>query len=240
MNAGTILVVDDDPQIQKLLQNYLGQIGFRVRTATSGSEFRQALSVAGVDLVILDVLLPDDNGFSLCQWMHEHPEFSKVPIIMLTGWIGEANRVRGLELGADAYLCKPFGLRELGAQIKALLRRTSVGQGHSSHVLEFGDWSVDMISRCLTHLDGEEVMLSGGDFALLELFLARPRQVLCRDTIGNAIRGRDLLPLERAIDTAVYRLRQRLRDTEKPLRLIQSVRGKGYLLAVEVTSRRRI
>ncbi|WP_437883912.1 response regulator transcription factor [Pseudomonas sp. LRF_L74] len=241
MQAGNLLIVDDDQQTRKLLQTHLGRSGFRVLAVANGSEFRQALNDTGADLVILDVMLPDESGFSLCQWIHEHPHFSGVPIIMLTGRTGETNRVLGLELGADAYLCKPFSLRELEAQIKALLRRrASIGQARGGHVLVFDEWSLDMVSRRLVHLSGEEVILSGSDFALLELFLAHPRQALDRDTIGNAIRGRDMLPLERVIDTAVYRLRQRLRDTGKPPRLILTVRGKGYLLATEVTSRRRV
>ncbi|MDX3773180.1 response regulator transcription factor [Chromatiaceae bacterium AAb-1] len=236
MHAGkSILVVDDDLQARKLLQTYLNNVGFRVRTVANGSDFRRALEESGADLAILDVTLPGESGFKLCQWMHEHPDFFRIPIIMLTGRVDEMNRVLGLELGADDYLCKPFSLRELLARINALLRRTRISPKLAvAQVLAFAEWHLDTVSRRLVHRDGEEVILTGTDFALLKLFLDHPQQVLDRDAIGNATRGRDMLPLERGVDTAVYRLRQRLRDTGKPNRLILTVRGGGYLLAAEV------
>lgn len=243
MHAGkSILIVDDDAQTRKLLQTYLNNVGFRVRTAANGSDFRQELEAAGADLVILDITLPDESGFKLCQWIHEHPDFFQTPIIMLTARADEVNRILGLELGADDYLCKPFSLRELLARINALLRRTSISPksaGISGQVLAFDEWHLDTVSRRLVHLDGEEVILTGTDFALLKLFLDHPQQVLDRDTIGNATRGREVMPQERGVDTAVYRLRRRLRDTAKPPRLILTVRGGGYLLAAEVTLRNR-
>ncbi|GGB95661.1 DNA-binding response regulator [Oxalicibacterium flavum] len=243
MHAGkSILIVDDDPQARKLLQTYLSNVGFLVRAAVNGSDFRRILEETGADLVILDVTLPDESGFKLCQWMHEHPDFLQIPIIMLTGRVEEVNRVLGLELGADDYLCKPFSLRELLARINALLRRTSISPKSTAiggQVLAFDEWQLDTVSRRLVHLDGEEVILTGTDFTLLKLFLDHPQQVLDRDTIGNATRGREMMPQERGVDTAVYRLRQRLRDTAKPPRLILTVRGGGYLLAAEVTLRNR-
>lgn len=234
----SILVVDDDPQARKLLQTYLSNAGFQVRTVANGSHFRLALAEEVADLVLLDVTLPGESGFKLCQWMHEHPDFCQVPIIMLTACVEETHRVLGLDLGADDYLCKPFSLRELLARINALLRRTSTRPKPAvagGQVLAFAEWQLDTVSRRLVHQDGAEVILTGTDFALLKLFLDHPQQVLDRDAIGNATRGRDMLPLERGVDTAVYRLRQRLRDTGKPNRLILTVRGGGYLLAAEVT-----
>jgi len=143
--------------------------------------------------------------------------------------------VIGLELGADDYLGKPFSPRELLARIKALLRRAQFTQERSGEVLAFDDWRLDMVSHRLFHSDGEEVILSGADFALLKLFLDHPQQILDRDTIGNATRGREVMPLERIVDMAVSRLRQRLRDTDKPPRLIRTVRGSGYQLAATVS-----
>lgn len=243
MHAGkSILVVDDDPQARKLLHTYLNNVGFCVRTVANGGDFRRALEDRGADLVILDVTLPDESGFKLCQWIHGHPDFSWMPIIMLTAHTEEVNRILGLELGADDYLCKPFSLRELLARINALLRRTGSGPKTAAtggQVLAFDEWQLDMVSRRLVHLDGQEVTLTGTDFALLKLLLDHPQQILDRDTIGNALRGREVLPQERGIDTAVYRLRKRLRDTAKPARLILTVRGGGYLLAAEVVSRVR-
>ena len=232
----SILLVDDDQEIRELLDTYLTRAGFTVRTTADGQGFRQALNETCVDLEILDVMLPDEDGFSLCRWVRLHPRQAQVPIIMLTASSDEADRVIGLELGADDYLGKPFSPRELQARIKALLRRAQFGHERpaSTEVLAFEDWRLDTVSHRLFHMDGEEVFLSGADFALLKLFLDHPQQILDRDTIGNATRGREPMPLDRIVDMAVSRLRQRLRDTDKPPRLIRTVRGSGYLLAANV------
>ncbi|KJK03832.1 MULTISPECIES: response regulator [Pseudomonas] len=231
----SILLVDDDQDIRELLQTYLSRAGFSVQAVADGQRFRQALDGSDCDLVILDVMLPDEDGFSLCRWVRQHPRLAQVPIIMLTASSDEADRVIGLELGADDYLGKPFSPRELQARIKALLRRAGFGQERNGgDVLTFDDWRLDTVSHRLFHRDGEEVILSGADFALLKLFLDHPQQILDRDTIGNATRGREPMPLDRIVDMAVSRLRQRLRDTQKPPRLIRTVRGSGYLLAASV------
>lgn len=230
----SILLVDDDQEIRELLQAYLGRAGFTVRAAADGEQFRTQFNQAVPDLAILDVMLPDEDGFSLCRWVRQHPRQPHVPIIMLTASSDEADRIVGLELGADDYLGKPFSPRELQARIKALLRRAQFGQGQGGDVLAFDDWRLDTISHRLFHVDGEEVVLSGADFALLKLFLDHPQQILDRDTIGNATRGREPMPLDRIVDMAVSRLRQRLRDTDKPPRLIRTVRGSGYVLAAQV------
>ena len=234
----SILLVDDDQEIRELLDIYLTRAGFQVSTVSDGAGFRKALEHTPCDLLILDVMLPDEDGFSLCRWVRQHPRCAQTPIIMLTASSDETDRVLGLELGADDYLGKPFSPRELQARIKALLRRCQFGQERSGNgeVLVFDEWRLDMISHRLFHLDGEEVILSGADFALLKLFLDHPQQILDRDTIGNATRGRDLMPLDRIVDMAVSRLRQRLRDTEKPPRLIRTVRGSGYQLAASVVA----
>jgi len=232
----SILLVDDDQEIRELLDTYLSRAGFAVRAVADGEGLRAALVEEPADLVILDVMLPDEDGFSLCRWIREHQRFAAVPVIMLTASSDEADRVIGLELGADDYLGKPFSPRELLARIKALLRRASFAkEPAASEVLAFGEWRLDMISHRLFHQDGEEVILSGADFALLKLFLDRPQQILDRDTIASVTRGREVMPLERIVDMAVSRLRQRLRDTDKPPRLIRTVRGAGYLLAAHVT-----
>ncbi|GAC1029478.1 response regulator transcription factor [Pseudomonas sp. No.21] len=234
----TILLVDDDEEIRDLLHTYLSRAGFQVRTVGDGAAFRQAMGEVAADLVILDVMLPDEDGFSLCRWVREHQRLAHVPIIMLTASSDEADRVIGLELGADDYLGKPFSPRELQARIKALLRRVGFAQERGAgeaQVLAFDEWRLDMVSHRLFHIDGEEVILSGADFALLKLFLDHPQQILDRDTIANATRGREVMPLERIVDMAVSRLRQRLRDTGKAPRLIRTVRGSGYLLAAQVS-----
>nr|WP_272889088.1 response regulator transcription factor [Stutzerimonas stutzeri] len=228
------MLVDDDQEIRELLDAYLSRSGFRVRTVADGAQFREAMSHAPADLVILDVMLPDEDGFSLCRWVRGHQRLAQMPIIMLTASSDEADRVIGLELGADDYLGKPFSPRELLARIKALLRRVDFGQERGNDVRAFDEWRLDLVSHRLFHQDGEEVLLSGADFALLKLFLDHPQQILDRDTIANATRGREVMPLERIVDMAVSRLRQRLRDTGKRPRLIRTVRGSGYMLAAQV------
>lgn len=233
----SILLVDDDQEIRELLDIYLTRAGFQVRTVGDGAGFRQAMDDASSDLLILDVMLPDEDGFSLCRWVRQHPRFAQIPIIMLTASSDEADRVIGLELGADDYLGKPFSPRELQARIKALLRRAqfaSVSAAAGNEVMAFDEWRLNIVTHRLFHTDGEEVILSGADFSLLKMFLDHPQQILDRDTIGNATRGRELMPLDRIVDMAVSRLRQRLRDTEKPPRLIRTIRGSGYQLAAQV------
>lgn len=235
----SILLVDDDQDIRELLDQYLSRAGFVVHAVGDGASFRQALEYIPCDLLILDVMLPDEDGFSLCRWVRQHARFAQTPIIMLTASSDEADRVIGLELGADDYLGKPFSPRELQARIKALLRRAqfaSAGAPVGSEILTFDEWRLNTVTHRLFHADGEEVILSGADFALLKLFLDHPQQILDRDTIGNATRGRELMPLDRIIDMAVSRLRQRLRDTDKPPRLIRTVRGSGYQLAAQVSA----
>ncbi|WP_462382919.1 response regulator [Pseudomonas sp. Marseille-QA0892] len=241
----SVLLVDDDQEIRELLEVYLTRAGFQVRSAPEGDAFKQALEACSADLIILDVMLPGDDGFSLCRWVRAHERYAAIPVIMLTASSDEADRVIGLELGADDYLGKPFSPRELLARIKALLRRAGFAEQRTagqrvvehriSRTLEFGEWRLDTVSHRLFHVDGEEVLLSGADFTLLKLFLDHPQRVLDRDTIANATRGRDVLPLDRIVDMAVSRLRQRLRDTGRPARLIRTVRGSGYLLAAEVS-----
>ena len=232
----SILLVDDDQDIRELLDIYLSRAGFQVRTVADGAGFRRALNEQASDLLILDVMLPDEDGFSLCRWVREHPRFAHTPIIMLTASSDEADRVIGLELGADDYLGKPFSPRELQARIKALLRRTHFSSASTGNeIMAFEEWRLNTVTHRLFHTDGEEVILSGADFALLKLFLDNPQQILDRDMIGNATRGRDLMPLDRIVDMAVSRLRQRLRDTDKPPRLIRTIRGSGYQLAAEVS-----
>ncbi len=230
----SILLVDDDQDIRELLDAYLSRSGFQVRTVGDGAQFRDAMTHDVADLVILDVMLPDEDGFSLCRWVRGHQRLAQMPIIMLTASSDETDRVLGLELGADDYLGKPFSPRELLARVKALLRRVNFGQERGGDVLAFDEWRLDMVSHRLFHQDGEEVLLSGADFALLKLFLDHPQQILDRDTIANATRGREVMPLDRIVDMAVSRLRQRLRDTGKCPRLIRTVRGSGYLLAAQV------
>lgn len=226
-----ILVVDDDARLRRLLERFLDEQGYRVRAVENTEQMDRLLSRELFQLVVLDLMLPGEDGLTACRRLRE--QNNQVPIIMLTAKGDEGSRIQGLELGADDYLGKPFSPRELLARIKALLRRAQFTQVRGGDVLAFEDWRLDTVSHRLFHEDGE-FFLSGADFALLKLFLDHPQQILDRDTIANATRGREVLPLERIVDMAVSRLRQRLRDTGKAPRLIQTVRGSGYLLAAQV------
>jgi DNA-binding response OmpR family regulator len=226
-----ILLVEDARDIREPLARYLREHGYRATTAADAAAARKVMKGAAIDLVVLDIMMPGEDGLSLCRSLRET---SQIPVVLLTARGEEVDRIIGLEMGADDYLAKPFSPRELLARIKALLRRAQFTQVRGGEVLAFDDWRLDTVSHRLFHEDGEEFFLSGADFALLKLFLDHPQQILDRDTIANATRGREVMPLERIVDMAVSRLRQRLRDTGKAPRLIQTVRGSGYLLAAQV------
>ncbi|WP_194437872.1 response regulator [Vibrio fluminensis] len=239
MNAH-ILVVDDDQEIRDLLDEYLTKSGYQVSTVKDGVELKAQLQHAYPDLILLDVMLPGDDGFTLCQQIRRD---SDVPIIMLTAVSDDTDQIIGLEIGADDYIAKPFSPRHLIARIKAVLRRSQKNHQRTEDVLVnavpksivFGDWRLDTLAHKLTHLDNQQQHdLSGSDFTLLMLFLSRPNEVLDRDTISVATRGREALPFERGIDVQLSRLRQRLGDSGKYPSYIKTMRGNGYILSVPV------
>lgn len=227
----SILVVDDDASIRELLHEHLSRVGYEVHTAEEGDQMRAHLKTFAIDLIVLDVMLPGDDGFTLCRQVREH---SQVPIIMLTASSDETDRVVGLEIGADDYLAKPFSARELQARVKALLRRASFSRSDNPRFVLFERWRLDTLAHELISENGQATPLSGADFALLQLFLSHPNQVLNRDTISDVTRGRESMPLDRVVDVAVSRLRQRLGDQGRNPKLIKTVRGAGYLLAATV------
>ena len=229
-----ILIVDDDQEIRELLQEYLVRAGFDVLVAANGTDMYQHLQNEYPDLIILDIMMPGDDGFQLCQQVRRN---SQIPIIMLTAASDEADRVIGLELGADDYIAKPFSPRELLARIKALLRRAEFRQPEKEggRRIRFAEWTLDTLSQHLTHEDGSKLDLTGSDFILLSLFLQNPGQALDRDSISDATRGRETLPMERGIDVQISRLRQKLGDTGKNSRIIKTIRGSGYMLIAEVS-----
>jgi DNA-binding response OmpR family regulator len=228
----SILVVDDDLAIRELLHEHLSRVGYDVMTAAEGNGMRQRLAQSRVDLIVLDVMMPGDDGFTLCREIREH---SQVPIIMLTASSDETDRVVGLEIGADDYLAKPFSARELQARVKALLRRSSFTRTNNPRFVRFDRWRLDTLAHELISEQGVATSLSGADFSLLQLFLSHPNEVLDRDTISDVTRGREFMPLDRIVDVAISRLRQRLEDQGRNPRLIKTVRGAGYLLAATVT-----
>lgn len=238
MESTRIVVVDDDREICELLDEYLSKSGYQVTTVCDGRALLAHIEQHGYpDLVLLDVMLPGDDGFTLCQKIRRR---SDVPIIMLTAVSDETDQIIGLEIGADDYIAKPFSPRQLTARIKALLRRAQASEEKSVDPLPkriaFGDWRLDTLSHRMTHQQSGEVHeLSGSDFALLMLFLSRANEVLDRDTISFATRGREALPFERGIDVQLSRLRHRLGDSAKYPNYIKTLRGNGYILAVPVS-----
>ena len=229
-----ILVVDDDREIRDLLARFLDDHGHRVTTAADGREMRRALAEWGIDLVVLDLMLPGEDGLELCRKLRAE---SDIPVIMLTAMGEETDRIVGLEMGADDYLPKPFSPRELLARIKAVLRRAEGrGAGEASSVLRFAGWSLDVDGRELTSPDGVVVPLSGGEFDLLRAFVTHPKRVLSRDQLLDLARGREAQPFDRSIDVQVSRLRRKIEADPKEPTLIKTVRSGGYMFTPAVES----
>lgn len=230
-----ILVVDDDREIRSLLTRFLGEHGFRVTTAPDGRAMRQILADWRIDLVVLDVMLPGEDGLSLCRRLRAE---SKLPIIMLTAVGQDTDRIVGLEIGADDYLPKPFNPRELVARIKVVLRRASAepatGGSLSNGQFRFAGWMFDCTRRRLESPDGVLVDLSGAEFNILTAFVERPNRVLSREQLLDLARSRASIPFDRSIDVQVSRLRQKLEVDPRRPGLIKTVRGGGYVLAAEV------
>ncbi|MDA8232753.1 MAG: response regulator [Magnetospirillum sp.] len=235
-----ILVVDDDREIRDLLARFLVKHGLRVTTARDGVEMGKALEGWAVDLVVLDLMMPGEDGLSLTRRLRG--QGVGVPIIMLTAMGEETDRIVGLEMGADDYLAKPFNPRELLARIKAVLRRvqtlgTAPPSPSDGSRLHFAGWELDFATRELISPEGVMVSLSAGEFDLLQAFVEHPRRVLSRDQLLDFSRGRAAVPFDRSIDIQVSRLRRKLADDPKEPQLIKTVRGGGYLFTAEVERR---
>jgi two-component system, OmpR family, response regulator len=232
-SAQRILVVDDDPEIRKLLARYIESQGFRVLLAASCRELRDKLASNAVDLVVLDVMLPDGSGLEVCRDLRA--ERSNVPIILLTALKEDVDRIIGLEIGADDYLGKPFNPRELIARVRAVLRRRAAAapEPGTSKVYRFEGFTADPQTRQVTDPTGGEVELTGAEFDLLKTFLDRPGRVLSRDQLLDLTRGREGDVLDRSIDVLVSRLRRKLAEGGAPP-LFKTVRNGGYQLAAKV------
>ena len=238
MNQGSphILVVDDHSEIRDLLKRFLEQHGMRVSCARDGKEMKRLLDEREFDLLVLDLMMPGEDGLTLCRELRVK---SRLPIIMLTAMGEETDRIIGLEIGADDYLSKPFNPRELLARIKAVMRRT---QAESLPVpetltrdLRFDRWLLDVNRRELVDEEGVGMSLSTAEFDLLKVFLERPQRVLSRDQLLDLARGREAVAFDRAIDTLVSRLRRKLERDPKNPELIKTIWGGGYLFAADVT-----
>jgi two-component system OmpR family response regulator len=239
MNAQDhVLVVDDDLEIRSLLRDYLQKNGYRVTEVGDGKGMWAALDAARPDLIVLDVMLPGDDGLTLCRDVRAR---AQIPIIMLTARGEETDRIVGLEMGADDYLAKPFSPRELLARIKSVLRRARTLpdnlQPDAARRIGFAGWTLDIATRNLLSPAGVVVVLSGTEYKLLRIFLAHPNRVLNRDQLIDLMLSRDASPFDRSIDVQVSRLRHRLSEDAKEPAIIKTVRGEGYSFAaaVEVT-----
>jgi two-component system OmpR family response regulator len=226
------LLVDDDREIRELLVDYLLPFGMAVETVPDGTGLRQRLPQGGVDVLLLDLMLPDENGLTLCQWVRQTRP--ALPVIMLTAQGDALSRVLGLELGADDYLPKPFEPRELVARIKAVLRRGHAGAPAAavSTVLYFQGWRFDRVQRQLDAPDGVMVSLSAAEYRLMCALVDHPGQALSRERLLEITRAPGVEASERSIDLAVSRLRGKLGDSEGVL--IRTLRGAGYLFSAEV------
>lgn len=236
MSQSRILVVDDHQDIRELLGTYLSQHGFLVSSAADGEQMRRALEEQTIDLVVLDLMMPGEDGLSLCRFVRD---VGGPPVIMLTAMSEDADCVLGLEIGADDYVTKPFVPRVLLARIKAVLRRPS------NHLIDpepvdiaehwqFLGWSLDVNQRQLVRADDVVVPLSTAEFKLLEVFLKNPQRVLSRDTLLGLTKGREADPFDRSVDNQVSRLRKKIEDDAHNPQLIKTVWGGGYLFSAAV------
>ena len=231
-----ILIVDDDPEIRDLTARFLKKHGYRVDTAADARAMDKTLESGRFDLVVLDLMLPGEDGLSICRRLRAD---TTLPIIMLTALGEDTDRIVGLEMGADDYLPKPFNPRELLARIKAVLRRAdsapaALQADEDSAVLSFEGWRLDLTRRELKAKDGVLVPLTAGEFDLLTAFAERPQRVLSRDQLLDLTRGRDGGPFDRSIDVQLSRLRRKIEADPKEPALIKTVRGGGYIFAADV------
>lgn len=231
-----LLLVDDERSIREPLAHYLHKQGFRVTQAADAAAARTRLAAYAIDLVILDIMMPGEDGLSLCRHLRERGE---MPVILLTARSEETDRVLGLEMGADDYVVKPFSPRELAARVKTVLRRaaTGVSRQHPPEVGSYGfaGWVLKSGERALIGSDGVSVALSTGEFNLLLALVLRPRHVLTRDQLLDLTQGREAAAFDRAIDNQISRLRRKIEPDPKNPAIIKTVWGGGYMLATEVT-----
>ncbi len=230
-----ILVVDDHREIRDLLGKYLAKHGYRVTVADGGVEMKRVMKAGAIDLVVLDLMMPGEDGLTLCRDLRASTD---IPVIMLTAMAEDTDRVIGLELGADDYVTKPFNPRELLARIKAVLRRANAlpqqRETVEAETIEFDRWRLNVSGRELIGEDGVAVPLSTAEFQLLSAFVNRPRMVLSRDQLLDLTRGRAANVFDRSIDNQVSRLRKKIEADPKQPKLITTVWGGGYMFSADV------
>ncbi|MBL8833228.1 MAG: response regulator [Rhodospirillales bacterium] len=235
MNTRTphILIVDDDREIRRLVARFLAENGLRVTAAADGPEADAALAAGRFDLVVLDLMLPGEDGISIARRLRRDGD---LPILMLTARGTETDRIVGLEIGADDYLTKPFSPRELLARIRAVLRRTGerAAEAPKAPVFRFAGWAVDVQRRELRRPDGALVPTTDAEFDLLAAFVERPQRVLSREQLLDLARGRQAQLFDRSIDVAVMRLRRKIEPDPTRPEIIRTVRNGGYMFALDV------
>ncbi|GLW60760.1 DNA-binding response regulator [Hydrogenophilus thermoluteolus] len=244
MGLPSVLVVDDDPELRTLLVADLNRRGFAAHAVRDGAALDGVLAQGLPDILVLDWMLPEEDGPTILRRLRANPATAHLPVLMLTARADDFDRIAGLEMGADDYLTKPFLPRELEARLRAILRRTrGLGGGAAAtpHGLaptawRIGPWRFDVARRCLVAVDGTIQPLTGSDFALLSLFVHHPGEVLHRDYLMRATRGRESDVFDRAIDVAVSRLRAKLGHDRDGMPLLRTVRGQGYVLSAPVTA----
>jgi DNA-binding response OmpR family regulator len=234
-NATHLLVVDDDAELQDLLRRYFVREGFEISIAGNGAGMREALARNPVDLVLLDLGLPGEDGFALTRQLRESWNGA---VIIITGRGESVDRVVGLELGADDYVTKPFDLRELLARVRSVLRRSAAArqreQGQDDAPFHFAGFRLDPLTRTLRDAAGKDVPLTSGEFDLLRALLDQPNRVLSRDDLMDRIHGRSAGPYDRSIDVQIGRLRRKIEAEPAQPELIKSVRGAGYLFTPRI------
>ncbi|GJL51211.1 MAG: DNA-binding response regulator [Nitrospirales bacterium] len=230
-----ILIVDDEPSIRNPLADYLKLKGFRIQTAESAAEARKILGMTSIDLLVLDIMMPGEDGLSLCRHLRDTKD---IPIILLTAMADESDRIVGLEMGADDYVVKPFNPRELLARIKAVLRRVNSlprkDREPLASMMKFDRWTLHVHQRELMGVDRVAIPLSTSEFVLLMVFLTHPRMVLTRDQLLDLTRNRMTDVIDRSIDIQVSRLRKKIEIDPKSPTLIKTVWGDGYTFTGEV------
>ena len=229
-----ILIVDDEPEIGEMVETYLTRQGYRVSTAQNGQVMRRVMDENNIDLVVLDLVMPDEDGLQLTRYLRDT---SSVGIIILTGRGDPVDRIVGLEMGADDYLGKPFEMRELLARIRSVLRRTGAAQNESDIQVvrvRFAGWQVSFTSREVTSPEGEAVPLTTAEFSLLTALVNNPNRILDRDRLLDLLGHGAAGPFDRSIDVLVSRLRRKIEPDPKQPSFIKTIRGAGYLFTPTV------
>jgi len=234
MEKNNILIVDDDPQILRLLEKYLGTAGYDIQCASDGDEMYASIKKQDPDLILLDLRLPGVQGIDLLRGLRQHMD---VGVIIMTGSGEDVDRIVGLEVGADDYVEKPFDTRELLARVRSVLRRYHHNQTEDNNdrsIARFGDYTLDQTGHCLKDSNANIIELTAHEYLLLNAFVMHPNRILSRDQIMDKIYDRNWEPMDRAVDVLVAKLRNKIEQDSKRPELIKTIRGSGYMMTAKV------